>query len=166
IQTLKKMGGNIKIVNKRKINYETVADVIVKQTKHLKATKLRESDIPMQVDEIPILSIAASYAKGTTIFKGLKELTVKESNRLLLVQQNLIKMGVNAEIRNDYDLYIHGSHDPKKGGATIIHHHDHRIVMSFYIANLICLQNNKIDDKSSVKTSYPKFFKDFKGLSN
>ena len=75
-------------------------------------------------------------------------------------------MGVNAEIRNDYDLYIHGSHDLKKGGATILHHHDHRIVMSFYIANLICLQNNKIDDKSSVKTSYPNFFKDFKRLSN
>ena len=166
IQTLKKMGGNIKIVNKRKINCETVADVIVKQTKHLKATKLRESDIPMQVDEIPVLSIAASYAKGTTIFKGLKELTVKESNRLLLVQQNLIKMGVNAEIRNDYDLYIHGGHDLKKGGASIVHHHDHRIVMSFYIANLICLKNNKIDDKSSVKTSYPKFFKDFKRLLN
>ena len=166
IETLKKMGGNIKIVNKRKINFETVADVIVKQTKHLKATKLRESDIPTQVDEIPILSIAASHAKGTSIFKGLKELTVKESNRLILVQQNLLKIGVNAEIRNDYDLYIHGSHDLKKGGASIVHHHDHRIVMSFYIANLICLQNNKIDDKSSIKTSYPKFFRDFKRLSN
>jgi 3-phosphoshikimate 1-carboxyvinyltransferase len=166
IKTLKKMGGNIKIVNIKKVNFETIADIIVKQTKYLKATKLRESDIPMQVDEIPILSIAASYAKGTTIFKGLKELTVKESNRLLLVQQNLIKMGVNAEIRNDYDLYIHGGHDLKKGGASIVHHHDHRIVMSFYIANLICLKNNKIDDKSSVKTSYPKFFKDFKRLLN
>ena len=166
IQTLKKMGGNIKIVNKRKINFETVADLIVRQTKYLKATKLRESDIPTQIDEIPILSIAASHAKGTTIFKGLKELTVKESNRLLLVKHNLIKMGVNAEIRNDYDLHIHGSHDLKKGGESILHHHDHRIVMSFFIANLICLQNNKIDDKSSVKTSYPNFFKDFKRLSN
>ena len=47
----------------------------------------------------------------------------------------------------------------KKGGAKIIHHHDHRIVMSFYIANLICKKSNKIDDKSSVKTSYPSFFK-------
>ena len=48
----------------------------------------------------------------------------------------------------------------KKGGARIIHHHDHRIVMSFYIANLICIKNNVIKDKSSVKTSYPSFFKD------
>ena len=112
------------------------------------------------------MSIAASFAKGKTVFKGLKELTVKESNRLLLVQQNLLNIGVKAEIKNDYDLHIYGNHDLKKGGASIVHHNDHRIVMSFYIANLICLKNNKFDDKSSVKTSYPKFFRDFKRLSN
>ena len=166
IKTLKKMGGNIKIINKRNVNFETVADIQVIQTKHLRATKLDERDIPTQVDEIPILSIAASFANGTTIFKGLKELTVKESNRLLLVQQNLQRMGVRAEIKKQYDLYIYGNHELKKGGALIDHHQDHRIVMAFYIANLICLKNNKIDDKSSVKTSYPKFFKDFKSLSN
>ena len=52
-----------------------------------------------------------------------------------------------------------GDTDLKKGGAKIIHNHDHRIVMSFYLANLICQKSNKIDDKSSVKTSYPSFFK-------
>jgi len=166
IKTLKKMGGNIKIINKRKVNYETVANLQVRQTNYLKATKLREIDIPSQVDEIPILAVAASFAKGITIFKGLKELTVKESNRLLLVQKNLQRMGVRAEIKNNYDLYIHGDSNLKKGGASIIHHQDHRIVMSFYIANLICLKNNKIVDKSSVKTSYPGFFKDFTRLSN
>ena len=75
-------------------------------------------------------------------------------------------MGVKADIKNQYDLYIYGDHELKKGGATRVHHHDHRIVMSFFIANLICLKNNKIDDKSSVKTSYPGFFKDFRGLLN
>jgi len=105
------------------------------------------------------LSIAASFADGKSIFKGLKELTVKESNRLQLVHQNLKKMGVKSEIKG-FDLHIYGSTDLKKGGAKIIHHHDHRIVMSFYIANLICIKNNIIKDKSSVKTSYPSFFKD------
>ena len=114
--------------------------------------------VPLQVDEIPILSIAASYAKGTSVFKGLKELTVKESNRLELIHQNLKNMGVKSEIK-EFDLYIYGDTDLKKGGAKIIHHHDHRIVMSFYLANLICEKSNKIDDKSSVKTSYPSFFK-------
>ena len=114
--------------------------------------------MPIQVDEIPILSIAASYARGVSIFKGLEELTVKESNRLLLIHQNLKAMGVKSEII-DFDLHIHGDTNLKKGGASIIHHHDHRIVMSFYIANLICEKPNKIKDKSSIKTSYPSFFK-------
>jgi len=158
IKTLKKMGGNIQILNKKKVNNEILADLKINQKTHLKSTILKPEDIPLQVDEIPILSIAASYAKGTSIFKGLKELTVKESNRLELIHQNLNNMGVKNQIK-EFDLYIYGDTDLKKGGAKIIHHHDHRIVMSFYIANLISKKANKINDKSSVKTSYPSFFK-------
>ena len=158
IKTLKKMGGNIQILNKRKVNNEILADLKISQKSHLKSTILKPEDVPLQIDEIPILSIAASYAKGTSVFKGLKELTVKESNRLKLIHQNLKNMGVKSEIK-EFDLYIYGDNNLKKGGAKIIHHHDHRIVMSFYIANLICEKSNKIDDKSSVKTSYPSFFK-------
>ena len=158
IKTLKKMGGNIQILNKKKVNNEILADLKINQKTHLKSIIIKPEDVPLQVDEIPILSIAASYAKGTSVFKGLKELTVKESNRLELIHQNLKNMGVKSEIKK-FDLYIYGDTDLKKGDAKIIHHHDHRIVMSFYIANLICEKSNKIYDKSSVKTSYPSFFK-------
>ena len=159
IKTLKQMGAKIEVINKRKVNFETIADLRIDQKKYLKPTILEAKDVPLQVDEIPILSVAASFANGKSIFKGLKELTVKESNRLQLVHQNLKNMGVKSEIKG-FDLHIYGSTDLKKGGAKIIHHHDHRIVMSFYIANLICIKNNIIKDKSSVKTSYPSFFKD------
>ena len=158
IKTLKKMGGKIQILNKKKVNNEILADLTINQKSYLKSTILKSEDIPLQVDEIPILSIAASYAKGTSVFKGLKELTFKESNRLELIHQNLKKIGVKSEIK-EFDLYIHGDNNLKKGGARIIHNHDHRIVMSFFIANLICQKSNIIDDKSSVKTSYPSFFK-------
>jgi len=158
IKTLKRMGGNIQILNRKKVNNEILADLKINQKTHLKSTILKPEDVPLQVDEIPILSIAASYAKGTSVFKGLKELTVKESNRLALIHQNLKNMGVKSEIK-EFDLHIYGDTDLKKGGAKIIHHHDHRIVMSFYMANLICEKSNKIEDKSSVKTSYPNFFK-------
>ena len=121
--------------------------------------------MPLQIDEIPILSIAASYAKGISIFKGLKELTIKESNRLLLIHQNLKKIGVKSIIKN-YDLHIFGNHNLKNGGAFIKHDDDHRIVMSFYISNMICKNNNKIKGKSCVKTSYPTFFKHISELSN
>ncbi len=158
IETLKKMGGNIKIINKRKVHNELIADLKVEQKKYLHSTTIEPSDIPLQVDEIPILSIVASFASGLTIFKGLKELTVKESNRLLLIHENLKKIGVVSAIKN-YDLYIYGNHNLKNGAAIIKHNNDHRILMSFYIANIICKKNNIIKDKSCVKTSYPTFFK-------
>ena len=158
IKTLKAMGGNIKITSKRKINDELIVDLKINQNKILKSTTLTPEEIPLQIDEIPILSIAASFAKGLTIFKGLKELTVKESNRLLLIHENLKRIGVVSRIKN-YDLYIYGNPDFKDGGAVIRHDDDHRILMSFFIANIICKKNNIIEDKSCVKTSYPTFFK-------
>ena len=165
INTLKKMGAKIKVINKRKVNFETIADLKIEQKSYLRPTIIESDEVPLQVDEIPILSIAASFANGKSIFKGLKELTVKESNRLELVHQNLKKMGVKSEIKG-FDLHIHGNNEFKKGAAKIVHHNDHRIVMSFYVANLICLKSNIINDKSSVKTSYPNFFKHMLKNSN
>ena len=161
--TLKKMGANIEIKNKRIVHNEVIADIFVHQKKQLKSVVIVANEVPRQIDEIPILSIAASFAKGETIFKDLKELTVKESNRLDLIYQNLKKMSVECFIKN-YDLHIMGNNNLKAGGAKIIHNFDHRIVMSFYIANMICSKNNIIIDKSCVKTSYPQFFKDFNTL--
>ncbi len=165
IKTLKSMGGNIIVSNKRIINNELIADLKIEQKKNLKPTILNSNDIPLQIDEIPILSIAASFAEGLTIFKGLKELTVKESNRLLLIHKNLKKIGVKTKIKK-FDLYIYGNKDLKKGAAVISHEYDHRILMSFYIANMICKKNNILRDKSCVKTSYPTFFKDISLLTN
>ena len=133
--------------------------------KNLKSITLEAYEIPLQIDEIPILSIAASFANGLTVFKGLKELTVKESNRLSLVHENLKKIGVKSIIKN-YDLYVYGNYDLKKGNGIIKHNNDHRILMSFFIANMICKKNNIIKDKSCVKTSYPSFFRHINQLSN
>jgi 3-phosphoshikimate 1-carboxyvinyltransferase len=165
IKTLKNMGGNIKIVNKKKVHNEIIADLRIEQRKYLNSTVLDSNDVPLQIDEIPILSIAASFANGLTIFKGLKELTVKESNRLLLIHENLKKIGVKSIIKN-YDLHIYGNHELKKGAAIIKHHEDHRILMSFFISNMICKKSNIIKDKSCIKTSYPTFFKHISQFSN
>ena len=165
IKTSKSMGGNIKVIRKRKIHNEIIADLIVEQKINLKSITLEPHDIPLQIDEIPVLSIVASFADGLTIFRGLKELTVKESNRLLLIHENLKKIGVKSIIKN-YDLYIYGNYDLKKGAGIIKHNDDHRILMSFFIANMICKKNNRIKDKSCVKTSYPSFFKHISQFSN
>ncbi len=165
IKTLKKMGGDIRVISKRKIHNELIADLKVEQKKNLKSITLEPNEVPLQIDEIPILSIAASFSTGITIFKGLKELTVKESNRLSLIHENLKKIGVKSVIRN-YDLYIYGDYNLKKGGAKIKHNNDHRILMSFFISNMICKKNNIIKDKSCVKTSYPSFFKHISQFSS
>ena len=165
IKTLRKMGGNIKLISKRKIHNELIADLVVKQKKNLKSIIIEPKDIPLQIDEIPILSIAASFANGLTVFKGLKELTVKESNRLLLIHENLKKIGVKSIIKN-YDLYIYGNYDLKKGAGIIKHKNDHRILMSFFVSNMVCKKNNIINDNSCVKTSYPTFFKHISQFSN
>ena len=165
IETLRSMGGNIKIIKKVKLNNEIVADLLIDQRKSLRSLIIKPSKIPLQVDEIPILSIAASFAKGVSVFKGLKELTVKESNRLDLIHKNLLKIGVKTELKG-FNLYIHGNNKLKRGNAKIIHNYDHRIVMAFYIANIICEKDNIIKDKSCVSTSYPSFFKDVKKFLN
>ena len=92
-------------------------------------------------------------------------MTVKESDRLFLIHQNLKKIGVKSEIKK-HDLYIYGNHKLKKGGAVIRHDNDHRILMSFFISNIICIKNNVIRDKSCVKTSYPTFFKHLSQFSH
>ena len=165
IKTLKKMGGDIRVLRKRKIHNELIADLKVEQKRNLNSITLEPNEVPLQIDEIPILSIAASFSSGTTIFKGLKELTVKESNRLLLIHENLKKIGVKSLIKK-YDLYIYGDYSLKKGGAIIKHNNDHRILMSFFISNMICKKNNIIKDKSCVKTSYPSFFKHISQFSS
>ena len=165
IKTLKNMGGNINIINRRKIHNELVADIKIEQKNYLRSTTLKSEDIPLQIDEIPILSIVASFADGLTIFKGLKELTVKESNRLELIHQNLKKIGVKSVVKK-YDLHIFGDRNLKRGAAVIRHNDDHRILMSFFIANMICKKNNIIRDKSCVKTSYPTFFRHISLFSN
>ena len=164
IKTLKKMGGNIKIIKQRKIHNEFIVDLKIEQKRNLKSVILEQNEIPQQIDEIPILSIAASFAKGITVFKGLKELTVKESDRLKLIHENLNKIGVKSKIKN-FDLYIYGNYKLKDGAAIIKHDNDHRILMSFFIANMICKKNNIIRDKSCVKTSYPSFFNDISQFS-
>ena len=159
IETLKSMGASIKVIKKVKIKNETVADLYIDQKRNLKSTIIKSANIPLQVDEVPILSIAAAFSEGISIFKGLKELTVKESNRLDLIHKNLLRIGVKSEIKG-FDLYIYGNNKLKKGNAKIVHNHDHRIIMAFYIANLICEKDNIFKDKSCVNTSYPSFFKD------
>lgn len=159
IVTLQEMGGNIELVNQRKVCGEKVADIVVSSS-NLKGVKVPAARAPSMIDEYPILSIAASFASGVTIMEGLEELKVKESNRLLMIAQNLEKCGVSIVMKDD-SLEVQGGVKQPKDLTKIVTSHDHRIAMSFYIMGLMLENGVEIDDSSMIATSFPSFLSIF-----
>ena len=113
------------------------------------------------IDEYPILSIAAAFAKGPSLFQGLSELKVKESNRLELIKINLMNCGCECEILNN-DLLIKPSTNYKPTDNKIRTDFDHRIAMSFAVMGSK-IGNLFIEDSESINTSFPNFKKIFNG---
>lgn len=154
--TLIEMGADIKFENERTESGEHVADIIVTGNNPLKGIDVPASRVPSMIDEFPILAIAASLAKGTTIMTGLGELRVKESDRLLMMYEGLKACGVDLEMGED-NLTIHGNGQPPKGGVEVKTALDHRIAMSFMILGSVSLHPVTIDDSAPIKTSFPNF---------
>jgi 3-phosphoshikimate 1-carboxyvinyltransferase len=114
------------------------------------------------IDEYPILAALAATAEGTTIMRGVKELRVKESDRIDAMARGLEAQGVQIEEDED-TLIVHGrGADGVRGGGTAITHLDHRIAMSFMCLGMAAQDAISIDDAGAIGTSFP----DFAGLMN
>ena len=159
IKTLQEMGGNILLKNQRLVGGEMVADIVVEHSK-LTAINVPASRAPSMIDEYPILAVAAAHAKGTTKMNGLEELKVKESNRLLMIAQNLEKCGVKLKMGDD-SLEVEGGISQPKNKVEIVTNMDHRIAMSFLVMGLSLENGLQIDDASMIATSFPTFEKIF-----
>ena len=153
--SLKEMGAKIDFTNKKSQAGEDIYDILV-ESSHLKAIDVPASRAPSMIDDYPVLAVAASVAEGTSIFRGLSELKVKESNRLSGIKHFLEVNGVNVAIKND-DLIIEGNPKGIKGGGIIITNLDHRIAMSSLILGLISDSPVSIDDAKTIDTSFPGF---------
>mgnify|MGYP001997858972 CR=1 FL=1 len=151
---LKKMGANIKLLNKRKSNNENICDIEVFTT-NLNGCELGPEIADLMIDEYPILAVAASFANSPSIFRGLKELRVKESDRLKLIMLNLQKCGVNCKTEND-DLFIYPSKNYEISSNIIQTDFDHRIAMAFCIMGTR-IGPLRINDSESISTSFPNF---------
>ncbi len=157
LEVLFKMNANIEIVNKRKTCNEECGDIIVKSSK-LEGINVPNSIIPNIIDEIPILSIAASFAEGKTIIKNASELKVKESDRLHATSLGLKAMNIRHELLDD-GLIINGSQDDVDIYEEIESFGDHRIAMGFLIAGLRSKNGVRVRDCNNIETSFPDFSK-------
>ena len=158
LDVLKKMKAKIKIKNKKIICGELVGDIEAKSS-NLKAAVVPEKMAPRLIDEYPILFIAACFAKGTSQFKGIEELRVKESDRIQSMELGLKPLGVKISSTKN-SVKITGTNSFKLNKKIKIDAKgDHRIAMSFYILSQVLNKPFKIKDFNYVKTSFPSFTK-------
>jgi 3-phosphoshikimate 1-carboxyvinyltransferase len=158
LDVLKKMKAKITIKNKKIICGEIVGDIEAKSS-NLKATTVSEKMAPRLIDEYPILFIAACFAKGTSNFKGIEELRVKESDRIKSMEDGLKPLGVKISSTKS-SVKITGTNSFKLNKKIKIDAKgDHRIAMSFYVLSQVLNKSFKIKDFNYVKTSFPSFTK-------
>lgn len=160
IHVLQEMGADISLSNLCNEDWEPTADIIVKSST-LRGTTISGAKIPRLIDELPIIAVAASLAEGETIVKDAKELRVKESDRIAVMSENLKKLGVVIEEKEDGWIIQGGN---KLKGATVKSYTDHRIAMSMIVAGLVAEGETVIEDTEWIDTSFPGFMDILKGL--
>jgi 3-phosphoshikimate 1-carboxyvinyltransferase len=161
LQTLQEMGANIETLSRSTDGGEETADLRVR-TSSLKGVEVPPERAPAMIDEYPILAVAASFAEGVTTMRGLKELRVKESDRLTATADMLRVNGVDVEIVGD-DMIVHGK-GRAPGGGTVATHMDHRLAMSALIMGLASEKPVTADDTGFIATSFPTFAPMMRGL--
>jgi 3-phosphoshikimate 1-carboxyvinyltransferase len=157
-KVLEAMGADISYAQQRIVGGEPVADLIVTASS-LTGVETDPAIVPSMVDEFPILFIAAAMAKGRSVFRGLDELRVKESDRIAVMAEGLRAIGADVEEVEDGLIVSGRDGAPFPGGATVAAHLDHRIAMSFAVAGLVSGGAVTIDDMEPVQTSFPGFTK-------
>ena len=160
IEILKQMGANISLENQAMAGGEPVADIRI-QASVLKGIHIPEDQVPLAIDEFPAIFIAAACAEGQTILTGAAELRVKESDRIQVMADGLIALGINCTPTPD-GMIIEGKGQAGEfpavfGSAVIECHHDHRIAMSFAMAALRSSGTIQINGTETVATSFPNF---------
>lgn len=152
LDILKLMGADITLENEREVGGEPVADIRVRSTK-LKGIQIPEDLVPLAIDEFPVLFVAAACAEGTTVLTGATELRVKESDRIQVMADGLITLGIKAEPTPD-GIIIEGG---QITSGEVWSHEDHRIAMSFVVASIRAQGDVRIRDCENVATSFPNF---------
>jgi 3-phosphoshikimate 1-carboxyvinyltransferase len=161
INILRAMGADIELLQHRQAGGEPIADIRVRHAP-LRGIQIPVDQVPLAIDELPVILIAAACAEGETLLTGAEELRVKESDRIQVMADGLIKLGVDAHPLPD-GMRIQGARggilaSAERGGVPVIDSHgDHRIAMSFAMAALRSEGPLEIHDCANVQTSFPGF---------
>lgn len=162
--TLVEMGAEIEFQNPREEGGEPVADLRVRFSGNMKGIEVPPERAPSMIDEYPVLSVVAAFATGKTVMRGVKELRVKESDRIDAMARGLEACGVRIEEDED-TLIVHGmGPGGVPGAATCATQIDHRIAMSFLVCGLASKAPVGVDDGSPIQTSFPIFESLMQGL--
>jgi 3-phosphoshikimate 1-carboxyvinyltransferase len=162
IATLREMGADIETLATHTDAGEPMADLRVRAGA-LRGNEVPALRAPAMIDEYPVLAVAAAYAHGTTVMRGLKELRVKESDRLAATADMLRANGVEVEIVGD-DLIVHGQGGNVPGGGVVATHMDHRIAMAALVMGVAATRPVTVDDAAIIATSFPGFADLMRGL--
>lgn len=160
ITALKDMGGEIELVDQRVVAGEPVADVIARSS-DLRGTELAGGIIPLLIDEVPVIAVAAAMAHGETVIRDAAELRIKETDRIAATVDWLQAAGVKSEARED-GMAIYG--EGKIGGGTFDSRDDHRVAMSLGIAGLVADDAITVKDADCASISYPSFWQEVEAL--
>jgi 3-phosphoshikimate 1-carboxyvinyltransferase len=156
---LERMGADVTVRNPGRVSGERVTDVTVRHNR-LRAVEVPAEAAPAMIDEYPLLAVAAAFAEGTSLFHGLGELRIKESDRLAAIAEGLCTCGVAASIDGDTLRVIGGT----VAGGQVATHGDHRIAMAFLVLGLGSRAPVSVDRGEMIATSFPGFVAAMKGI--
>ena len=155
--TLKEMGADLTYENMREEGGEPVADLRARFSPDLKGIEVDPARAASMIDEYPVLSVVASFAQGDTVMKGVKELRVKESDRIDAMAKGLRLNGVEVDEGDEWWVVKGLGHGNVPGGATCASELDHRIAMSFMVMGMAAQKPVSVDDGGPIATSFPIF---------
>ena len=159
---LVEMGADLTIENRREAGGEEVGDIVARHSA-LKGIVVPPERAPSMIDEYPILAIAAAFATGETVMRGVVEMRLKESDRIALMAAGLEACGVDVEEEPE-GFIVRGTGQPPRGGGMVETHGDHRIAMSHLILGLAAQSPVKVDEPGMIATSFPTFAALMRGL--
>jgi 3-phosphoshikimate 1-carboxyvinyltransferase len=164
--TLQEMGADLVISNVREASGEQVGDITARYSPNMKGVVVPPERAPAMIDEYPILAVAAAFADGPTVMRGIGEMRVKESDRIALTAAGLLACGVTVEEEPEGMTVVgtKGGNHPVRGGGKVITHGDHRIAMSHLILGMAAQAPVEIDEPGMIATSFPGFAELMRGL--